>query len=74
MNLCDGCDLDLKNCSMRKTLVFLQKHKPNYDLCPCMECIVKIVCRKNCDELNMYYQNLIWNERQVEAKLHAKRM
>jgi len=71
---CEGCDLDWKNCAMRKVLIKLRQYKPDYSPCPCFECLVKIICRKNCDELNMYYQNLIWDEHQVEAELHAKKM
>lgn len=55
---CEGCELDNKNCKIREYIREIQKTKPRYKKCPCMECLVKVPCKSDCEKLTQYHETI----------------
>lgn len=68
---CEGCRLSLSLCWIRTNFNIVINYKPNYEICPCTSCIVKIPCSRGCGILSQYCLTLQTSRRKFERGLEV---
>jgi len=49
---CDGCSFEKLKCSMYQLLFLGYIKEKDFNKCPCIECIVKLVCEVSCKQFD----------------------